>query len=81
MAQLQKQKNRRLQGNKKTKENQERLMKILNQARLTTKDCTKREKCTFTKTEKKKRDFKEAVLNWLSFKTNLSNNHRKSIPS
>ena len=56
-------------------------MKILNQARLTTKDCTKREKCTFTKTEKKKRDFKEAVLNWLSFKTNLSNNHRKSIPS
>ena len=58
-------------------------MKILNQARLTTKDCTKREKRTFTKTEKKemKKDFKEAVLNWLSFKTNLSNNHRKSIPS
>ena len=69
MAQLQKQKNRRLQGNKKTKENQGRLMKILNQARLTTKDCTKREKRTFAKTEKKekKRDFKEAVLNWLSF--------------
>ena len=36
-------------------------MKILNQARLTTKECTNREKCTFTKTEKKRKEISKKL--------------------